>query len=131
MIASDQGNVSLGVLSLAMMVMVLSLALADLGLYLLGRSKAQTAADAAALAAAAELVPGLGRRDPEGLARQFAGLNGGNLEQCVCGPGSREATVTVSVPVRFALLRLTGVRNAKAVAKADVQLSRRNVGPKD
>ncbi len=131
MIWRDEGNASLGVLSLAAVVMILTLSLADLGIYLLGRSKAQTAADAAALAAAGELVPGLGR-DPSALAAKFARLNGATLESCDCRRGAREATVSVSVPVRLTILRLTGVRNAFAVAKADVQLSnKRSGGPKD
>lgn len=123
----DEGNASVGVLSLAAVVMVLTLSLVDLGIYLLGRSRAQTAADAAALAAAGELVPGFGR-DPAALAARFARLNGGALESCDCRRGAREASVSVSVPVRLTLLRLTGVRNAFAVAKADVQLSRRSAG---
>ncbi len=121
--SSEKGNASVGVLGLAGVVMILCLALADLAVFLLGRAQAQTAADAAALAAAGELVPGLGR-DPQAQAELFAGLNHAVLIQCDCRRGAGKATVQVSVPVRLGLLRLSGLRNATASARAEVQLER-------
>lgn len=121
--ASQEGNASVGILGLAGLVMILCLALADLAVFLLGRAQAQTAADAAALAAAAELVPGLGR-DPEAQAELFAELNDGLLVECDCRRGAGEATVRVAVPIRLGILRLSGLRNATASARAEVQLER-------
>lgn len=125
---SEEGSASLGVVGLAGVVMIMCLALADLAIFLLARAQAQTAADAAALAAAAELVPGLGR-DPESSAELFARLNDAELVECRCRGGSREATVRVSVPVSLGLLRLSGLRNATASARAEVQLERGRFRP--
>jgi Flp pilus assembly protein TadG len=56
--------------------------------------RAQTAADAAALAAVAESAPH-GRGAPQDAARRFAQLNDARLESCVCPPGSTSAQVSV------------------------------------
>lgn len=58
--------------------------------------RAQTAADAAALAAVAESGP-YGHGDPEGQARAFAEENGAVLVSCLCKPGETAAQVTVAV----------------------------------
>jgi hypothetical protein len=57
-------------------------------------ARVQIAADAAALAAVAESAPG-GRGDPDGLAAEYAELNGGRLVECACPPGATEMQVTV------------------------------------
>lgn len=56
------------------------------------RAVAQTAADAAALAAAGAMVPGV-HGEPEEEARRFAAANGARFITCSCG--SAEAVVTV------------------------------------
>ena len=121
---SDEGSVSLAVLSLALVAMVLIASVGDLAIFLAARTKAQTAADAAALAAAAELVPGIGR-DPVGQAARYAELNGSHLVSCSCEFGTDEATVRVAVPVGFILLApLSRPVSAKARAKVDLPGSR-------
>ncbi|MGH2694159.1 MAG: D-alanyl-D-alanine carboxypeptidase family protein [Actinomycetota bacterium] len=60
------------------------------------RMRAQLAADAAALAAAAEAVP-YGSADPRAQALLYARHNGGELVACACEPGATSATVTVRV----------------------------------
>lgn len=117
----ERGNASVAVLSLAVMVMILIAGLGDLAIFYLARAKAQTAADSAALAAASELVPGLGK-DPTGQAARFAGANGAQLMGCDCRFGSKSAQVRVAVPVQFILARALGVRQVAARARAEVDL---------
>lgn len=119
----EPGNASIAVLSLAVMVMILIAGLGDLAIFYIARAKAQTAADSAALAAASELVPGLGK-DPSGQALQFAAANGARLLDCRCRFGSRVAEVRVAVEVRFMLARALGVKQVGARAKAEVDLGR-------
>lgn len=120
MLRVDEGNVSLAVVSLALVAMVLIASIGDLAIFLAARTKAQTAADASALAAAAEMVPGMGR-DPSGEAERFALLNNSSLVSCDCEMGSREATVRVAVPVEFFLLAPLS-RPVSAKARAEVDL---------
>ena len=58
------------------------------------RARAQTAADAAALAAAYESGP-YGNADPEHRAREYARLNDAHLTDCDCVPGATEMEVEV------------------------------------
>ena len=60
------------------------------------RARAQLAADAAALAAAAESAT-YGSGDPEAVARNFARANGAELTHCLCRSGATAAQVTVAV----------------------------------
>lgn len=60
------------------------------------RARAQTAADAAALAAVAESALG-GGGDPREQALRFARLNGAVLEDCLCVPGATAAQVKVRI----------------------------------
>ena len=59
-------------------------------------ARAQTAANAAALAAVAESAPG-GSGQPEAQARRFAAANGARVVECVCTPGSSAMQVRVAV----------------------------------
>lgn len=58
------------------------------------RARAQTAADAAALAAVYESGP-YGSADPEPIARTYARLNGAGLTECDCVAGASEMEVEV------------------------------------
>lgn len=118
----ESGNASVAVIAAVAMVMVMLAGLADVTLFMLGRAKAQTAADAAALAAAAELIPGRGR-DPVGVARTFAARNGARLVRCDCPLGGSEASVRVVVPLRFLSVAGLGVSSVTARAKAGIDLS--------
>lgn len=71
------------------------------GIGLIGRAaaqdaRAQMAADSAALAAAAEMLPGTAG-DPEAQARRFAALNGGRVVACLCDVADGAVQVTVAV----------------------------------
>lgn len=68
----------------------------DVGGAVTRRTRAQLAADAAALAAVAESAP-YGTSDPRGAAVEFAETNGGRLISCACDPGATTALVEVSV----------------------------------
>lgn len=111
----------MAILGASVVVMVLLLGLADLGMFLVARSRAQTAADAAALAAAGEQV---GKGEPAEAATRFAASNGATLDSCDCPRGGLDAVVKVSIPVRFVLLKALGVGEVGARARAEVDLER-------
>jgi Flp pilus assembly protein TadG len=79
---------------------VLALATVDLLRALEAKAQAQTAADAAALAAAQEIVLS-SSESPAGAAADYARLNGATLLECSCAAGGKEAIVRVEVPVRL------------------------------
>jgi secretion/DNA translocation related TadE-like protein len=119
LLRSERGNAAIASLAGMALVMVLLAGLGDLATLFIGRARAQTAADAAALAAAAELIPGIGT-DPLSQARRFASENGGRLVGCQCRMGTTEVIVTVAVPVRFVLRRIGTVNQIRARARAEV-----------
>ncbi len=84
-------------------------------------SRAQAAADAAALAAAQEMVEPTGQ-DPAEVAAKFAERNGATLVRCDCADGGSEATVSVQVEVSGLLLLRSG-RTITAIARAVVDLT--------
>jgi len=97
---------------------VLVMASADVARTLAAVARAQTAADAAALAAAQEQVAP-GGPGPEALASRFADANGGVLLRCSCPPEGTEAQVDVAVTVGPMLL-LRGTDHVVASARAVV-----------
>ena len=98
---------------------MLSLGAADLGRVLIVAARAQTAADAAALAAAQELALPGGRR-PEDVAAEFAAANDAVLTSCTCPIGGVDAVVEVTVAVGGLLLAGDG-RTVTARARAVVE----------
>ncbi|HET9310531.1 MAG TPA: Rv3654c family TadE-like protein [Actinomycetota bacterium] len=95
---SQRGSVSIVVAGVAIVALVASLGVADVGKALVARARARAAADAAALAAAQELaLPG--GRDPAGVAADYAERNGAALSACACAAGSLDAVVEVEIPV--------------------------------
>lgn len=101
--ASDRGSITL--LSAAMLaaLVVLAMGAADVARVLHAASRAQTAADAAALAAAQELALPSGSV-PRELASDYAQRNDATLISCTCEPDTTEAVVEVEVPVGVLLL---------------------------
>ncbi len=114
----EQGSVSIVAAGIVAMVVVLGLGAADLARVLVAASRAQSAADAAALAAAQELAIPDGRT-PADVAAEYAGRNGAELLECRCDPGTFEATVRVSIAVGH-LATLGGERSVEAQARAVV-----------
>jgi secretion/DNA translocation related TadE-like protein len=101
-------------------VLVLAMGTADLGRALVARSRARTAADGAALAAAQELALSTGR-EPSVFAADYAGRNGATLVSCACATGTYDVTVEVSVPVGDLML-VPGSPVVTADARALVDL---------
>jgi secretion/DNA translocation related TadE-like protein len=114
----DTGSVSVVIAAVAAMVLVLVMGAVDVGKVLAARDRAQTAADAAALAAAQELAVTPGT-DPSGVASRYAALNGA-IVTAFTWTGS-DAEVTVSEQVAGLLLGL-GTRSVTASARAVVDL---------
>lgn len=117
----DHGNASVAVVGGMAMIMVFLLGLSDLAVFFIARTRAQTAADSASLAAAAELIPGIGE-DPEAKAREFANANGAELVRCDCAPGGTVAQVSVAVPVNMTLSAFSDLKEVKANSRAEITL---------
>ena len=82
-----------------------------------GRVRAQAAADAAALAAAQELVVP-SDRTPAEVAAEYAEMGGARLMACRCDPGADDVVVTVELDARLPFL--DQVRTVTASARAVV-----------
>jgi secretion/DNA translocation related TadE-like protein len=117
---SERGSVSVVLAAGIVVVLVLTMGIADVGRVMLARSRARTAADAAALAAADELALPTGR-DLAALASEYAARNGATLTACTCDVGTFQAEVAVTVHVG-SLLLFPGARDAVASARAVVDL---------
>lgn len=99
----ERGSASVVTAAILVAILTLALGAADLARVLLAAARAQTAADAAALAAAQSLAfPG--GLEPTVVAADLAHRNGGRLRSCVCEPPLLEANVMVEVPVGPLLL---------------------------
>ncbi len=118
--SGQRGSVSVLLAAGILIVLVLVLGVTDLGRVLIARSKARTAADAAALAAADELAMPSGA-DPAELAAEYAARNGADLTACTCAVGTFEADVMVQVTTG-GLLLFPGARVVVARARAVVDL---------
>ena len=116
----ERGSVSIVVAAVVLLALVLSVGVADLARVLVARSHARTAADAAALAVAQELVLPSGAT-PDEVAAEYAERNDAILDDCLCDAGTLEAIVTVSIVVEGFLL-VTGTRTVTARARAVVDL---------
>jgi secretion/DNA translocation related TadE-like protein len=119
-VTRERGSVSVVLAAGVLVVLVLTMGVADVGRVLIARSRARTAADAAALAAADELALPTGL-DPTTLAAEYAARNGASLTACTCDVGTFEADVAVTVHVD-GLLLFPGPRDAVARARAVVDL---------
>jgi len=103
----------------ALVLCVGALGAADLGSMLFARARAQSAADAAALAAVAAQAPVLQPGgDPEQAARDEADRNGVALVRCDCSTGSPFATVDVELTPRLSFLSGWFGRHVHAEARA-------------
>ncbi len=114
----QRGSASMLVVAALGFTAILALLTADLARVAFARTRAQTAADAAALAAAQELlVPSL--VSPRAVAEEYAGRHGADVTRCECDAASDEAVVVVELPVSLPFLgRESRVR---AIARAVVE----------
>jgi secretion/DNA translocation related TadE-like protein len=118
--SSDRGSVSIVLAAGILVVLMMTLGVADLVRVLAVRSQARTAADAAALAAAQELALPSGM-EPSTLAADYAAANGGTLVSCACVTGTWE--VIVEIEIAIGDLRLVpGSTVVRARARAIVEL---------
>jgi len=121
---NDGGSVSVLMLALLAIVGLLCLATADAANVLLARSRAQTAADAAALvAASAQWRVAAGKEDPASAARAMASFDGAELVSCTCAIRADHATVVVSIATHIRML-LVAPRKVQATATARLDLNR-------
>jgi secretion/DNA translocation related TadE-like protein len=97
-VRGERGSVSVVSVAILLVTMVLALGATDLAGVLIAASRAQTAADAGALAAA-QSIAFPGGAEPGAIAADLAARNGGRLRSCACEPGTLEARVEVEVPV--------------------------------
>ena len=116
----DRGSVSIVVAAIVLLALVLSVGVADVARVLIARSHARTAADAAALAAAQELVLPTGVA-PSAVAADYAERNDAILDHCTCDAGTFEAIASVSI-VLDGFLLVTGPRTVTSRARAVVDL---------
>lgn len=118
-VGSERGSVTIGIVAVIVVVLVCTMGVADVGRVLVERSRAEMAADAAALAAAQDLALDAG--DPGADAAAFAGHNGAELVRCECASGSLDAMVTVRRSFS-GLLLLPGTHSLQAEARAVVDV---------
>lgn len=117
---SQRGSVSIVMAAILAALVVLALGAADLARVLTVAASAQTAADAAALAAAQELAfPS--ELEPAEVAEEYAVRNGAAMTSCRCDRETFEAVVTVRSPVG-PLLLFADDRAVVASARAVVDL---------
>jgi secretion/DNA translocation related TadE-like protein len=119
-VRDERGSVSVVVAAAVGMALVVTMGAADVGRALIARSRAEAAADLAALAAAQELAFPSGI-DPAGFAADYAERNGARLVSCSCAQGTSEAVVRVAVRVRGFLMPLAD-RDVIGIARAVVDL---------
>lgn len=114
-LAACRGSASLTVTVALAFAAILSAFAADATRASAARGRAQVAADAAALAAAQELViPS--ERTPDEIAAEYAERNGARVVACRCDPGASDVVVTVELEVSLPLLQQTRIVRASARA---------------
>ena len=115
----ERGAVTIVAVTGVLVLCVGALGAADLGAMLFARARAQSAADAAALAAVTEQAPILqAGKDPEQAAREAAESNGATLRSCDCPVGATQATVEVALSPRLSFLSGWFGRHVHAEARA-------------
>jgi secretion/DNA translocation related TadE-like protein len=115
----ERGSASLLAMAALGFATILAAFSADLARASAARGVAQTAADAAALAAAQEMAIPTGA-DPSEMASAYALRNSASLVACRCEVGAREALATVEVRVELPFLGQT--RTIRATARAVVEV---------
>ena len=113
---NEDGFASALLIVLLALAALLCLACADAANVLVSRARAQSAADAAALAAAVAEWPFVAHGEaPDDAASRTAQANGATLESCDCQLRATYARVTVSMATR---IRMLGVAPSRVTATA-------------
>jgi DNA topoisomerase-1 len=113
---AERGSVTILMVAVVVVGCVLALGAARLGGAVIGRARADSAADASALAAADALALGDGAGAAQAAARATAASNDAHLVSCICAGTSAEVVVEVDVAGLGALGAV-----ARGRAKAEVQ----------
>lgn len=113
----ERGAVSILAVAVLVVGLVLTFAAARLGGALVGRAHADTAADAAALAAADSLALGRGAAAAASAARATAASNHARLVSCDCEGTEAAVVVEVDIPGLGGLAGLGGVARGRARAE--------------
>jgi secretion/DNA translocation related TadE-like protein len=125
---TQRGSASLVVAAALGFAAIFSAFSADVARVVTARARAQTAADASALAAAQELIAPSGIT-PSEVASEYAERHGARVVTCRCNPGSDEVIVTVEIGVQLPYLRQERVVEATARAVADVPAGTEGLQP--
>jgi hypothetical protein len=118
---SLRGESGIATVALPMLIWVATLVAVvaiDVAAYLVAASRAQSLADAAALAAVASDIPGARVKTATVEAERIVAAGEGRLETCVCRRGSEHARVTVSVVVPGLVIPSLGAGRVAADAQA-------------
>ena len=107
----ERGGVTILMLVVLVFGLLLTLGVSRLGVAIVGRARADTAADAAALAAADSLALGRGSVAAADAARVTAASNGARLVSCVCTGTTAEVVVDLDLGV---------LGSARGHAKAEI-----------
>jgi secretion/DNA translocation related TadE-like protein len=116
-VVGARGAVSVVALGVLVVALALTLGAARLGAALVGRARAETAADAAALAAADALALGMAPAAASDAAATTAAHDGARLVACECEGDAAEVVVEVDLP---GLSLVAGP--ARAHARAEIRL---------
>jgi secretion/DNA translocation related TadE-like protein len=100
----ELGGVSIVLLGVLVLALVLTTGAARLGAALVGRARAEGAADASALAAADQLALGADQAAARAAATHTAASNGARLVKCDCAGTSAAVVVEVDLPALGAVL---------------------------
>jgi len=111
--ARERGAVTVLMLAVLVFGLLLTVGASRLGVAIIGRARADTAADAAALAAADALALGKGSAAAVEAARATAASNGAQLVSCECSGTTADVVVDLDLGVLGA---------ARGRARADVDL---------
>ena len=114
----EQGTASLVLPMVLWVATLVAIVIIDIGAYLVAAARAQSLADAAALAAVSADAPTSTGQIPYAQAERVTQAGDGLLVECRCLPGRERATVTVSVPVPGLLIPTFGASRVVADASA-------------
>lgn len=118
---SERGSAAVAMLGVAGVVVVLTVAIADVGMYLTAHLQAAAAADAAALAAApVTFLPFGGSGSPVAEAKHYAAVNGTRLVFCACPiDRSFETRIVTVVVARDVSIPAIGMLTVTATSRAE------------
>lgn len=116
----DDGTAVLLLAPALVAVAMLAVAVVDVAAYLVAASRAQAAADAAALAAVTARDHPMGAGEPAARAGRVADEADGRLERCDCHTRGRPVEVEVSVEVHAAVITRFAGSRVHAVARAEL-----------